>query len=166
MRSLLILLLLGSPCLGVEIPDGARVKNPGSYCMWACLDCLGKTHEIWGLDGVLAEQVREYPDGFPGYSELVCGKLKSLGVSYAYQKRGSKQTDLLDAHAAQWGVVVAIGQGNPHSIGCHAIVITSWGKDKATFWDPNKPNHIYVCGRPWLEHWMTGEQVVVMKELK
>lgn len=162
----ILLILACSSALGVEIPDDARTKNPGSYCLWACLQTTGKTHDMWELERILDQMVREYPFGFQGYDELVRGKLTSLGVSFAYQPIGSKKLDLLDTWVEERGVIVALRAGNSHSIGCHAVIVTHWSKEKVCFWDPNKPKHIYQCGRDWLTQNINGEMLVILPKVK
>jgi hypothetical protein len=156
----LLLCLLCSPCFALDIPQEKRARNPGSFCTWTCLSVLGKVHGIKALDGIEERQKRDYPEGFPGWDMLVRGRLKSLKVKHLYQDHGETSQELLEKYADSQGVVVSLKEGNPHSKGCHSVLVTQWG-DTVWFFDPNHPERLWHCERRWMNLWWTGQACVV-----
>jgi hypothetical protein len=71
---------------------------------------------------------------------------------------------VLEKYADSHGVVVSLKHGNPHSLGCHAIVLTSYNKSTVCFYDSNKPNHTYQCGRTWFDQWWLGDSLVLLND--
>jgi hypothetical protein len=66
--------------------------------------------------------------------------------------------------------VVSLKSGNPWSIGCHTIVITSYGETTVEFYDSSKPvdaaqqPKIWSCGRDWFDAWWLGSSVVIFPD--
>lgn len=161
---LILLAVLVMFARGFDIPPDAREKNPGSYCTWASIQAVGRTHDIWQLEHILREQVREYPNGFPGYEELVTGRMTSLGVNFSYSPQGKHDHTILEKYADSDGVVVSLKRGNPHSKGCHSIVLTSYNDSTVCFYDSNKPDRNYKCGRAWFDQWWLGDSLVILTD--
>jgi hypothetical protein len=159
----LLIVLVPSLLFGIEIEQKHRVRNPGPYCVFTSLETLGNVHGIKETKGMVAKLKEEWPLGVPGYEELVRGKLQSLGVKHVYQSFGNKDVAILK-YADTHGVVVAIGPGNPHSQGCHAIVLISCDDKRIRFYDSNFPKDIWVADRAFFNRWWTGGGAALLPE--
>jgi hypothetical protein len=156
----MILLLL---VCQLEIPQEARIKNPGAYCSWACLEVLARTHDIDKLQGILADRMKRkggHPD--PGYDEVMKDELDRRGVEYEIRNQWSFDTYLLDNYASTLGVAVSLKQGNPYCVGCHHIVVIHCDKMTVQFYDSNTPEKkFWTCSREWFNVWWLGNSLVV-----
>jgi hypothetical protein len=161
--------LLGLLPLGaVELPVECRVHNIGPMCAWASLDTLARCHGVAKLVGVMEDRRRNKPDE-KAFDDVIRAELDRRGVDYRFTPQSSFDRQYLEHYTEHYGVAVALKEGNPHSIGCHMIVVTQYGPEWVIFYDSTKHSlndrpKLWRCGRPWFDAWWLGNSVVVLPD--
>ncbi len=174
----LFLLILCNISFGIEIDSKDRVYNSGGYCTWASLETLANANNINNLKGILVERKKDTNNAVldGGHDWLIKKELDEHKVKYEMRNQWSFDRTLLEKYVDSHGVAVALKQGNPHSIGCHMIVITKYDANanggKVEFYDSSKPINskrepkIWVCGRDFFDYWWLGSSVVILEDLE
>jgi hypothetical protein len=169
--AVICVLVSSAPISAIDLPLGARIRNIGGYCTWASLDTVAHANGISRLRGVFqARRESRRTTADPGYDYAIEEELKSRGVRYELRRQFSYDRELLEKYAGSYGVVVSLKSGNPWSIGCHTILITSYDETTVEFYDSSKPvdasqqPKIWSCGRDWFDTWWLGSSVVIFPD--
>src|SRR4051794_13911402 len=105
--TILLLLVVSGSALAIDIDSHDRIDNPDpGYCAYAALETLGRHHKLKELYG-LVDRRRELrfwddktnawiEDGGAYVPEDLGKILDRLEIKYKQQKRGSKDTDILE----------------------------------------------------------------------
>jgi hypothetical protein len=149
----------------IDLPEACRVRNIGPMCAWASLDTLARANEVQDLVGVLEYRRANWPEEL-AYDGVIKAELDRRGVHYDFRNQYSYDRSLLYQYSVPFGVAVALKAGNPHSIGCHMIVVTHYDSKRVEFYDSSKPVRdgqpkTWRCGRPWFDQWWLGCSIVV-----
>lgn len=173
-------LLVSQVSWGIEIPFKCRVLNwhPG-YCTWASIETLGAVHGIKELDMLVKNRSDEMDEYYQndkgewicykknvGWDYAVTNKLNSLKIKFINQKHDNYNRRLLEKYANKYGCVVTIKgdeKGNGVSVSDHSIVVTKYCDTQVTFFDSNRPAHMYVASRAWFDYWWAGNTIVIFK---
>jgi hypothetical protein len=173
---LILSLAVASVAGALEVPSKAKVANRDSYCCWACLETLGRTHRIQALYD-LVENRRSDPDDLVlgpwgwevrpknyGYDRSLKNKLDSLGVRYTMQFTGNYSRGLLQ-HADRDGCLVTVNPGAFAGMtNGHGIVLTHYDDRRVEFYDPNDPSSMYEATRRWFDYYWTGLVIVIPQQ--
>jgi hypothetical protein len=95
-------------------------------------------------------------------------ELKKRKVNYLMHQEFSRKLDLLEKYADTNGVAVTFGRGNPHSVGCHMVVVTLFDDNQVEFYDNSKPldkegkPKIWKCNRSWFNQSWLGDSIVIL----
>jgi hypothetical protein len=161
--TIIAVLLLASSAAALELPEACRVRNRvGGFCTFACLDALARCHNVKPLQGILEAEVARSPNGSRGYDDKVNDRLQALGVPFLLQRHGDYRRDLLERYAETRGCVVTLRHGNPWSIGSHSVTVLRYA-DEVKFYDPNRTQKIWTCGRGWFDYWWGGNAIVILE---
>lgn len=185
----ILALTLACPAFAFDIPVEKRVHNQGNYCTWASIETLGRTHGVEELTGLMqsrrAQKTRRVwapmqgqwttvAASDPGYNFAVRRQLDELGVRYLLDDDYAFNRDTLWCYANTHGCVVTLKAGNPHSLGCHSIVVVHYDADIVRFYDSSKPfddasqrfksgkPKIWQCNRAWFDQWWAGNAIVIL----
>jgi hypothetical protein len=192
----LVVTLCACICSSVEIDEENRVPNRGSkeepgYCAWACLEMLGRQHEVEPLYDLVAKRAKEYdfmhwdrdkktwvadPYVWVYYKKgkekeprcaggeiAVINKLDQLKVKYRIQRFGNKDTAIIKyAMDNKLGCMIAM---LPEAFdGPHAVLLTHFNDKEIKFIDPNDISTPYKVDRAWFDKYWTGYAVVIEKK--
>jgi hypothetical protein len=173
-----IFLLLTASAGAIDLLPEHRVHNIGNYCGWSSLESLANYHDIEGLKGLL-KRVRQWDIDEKHQYVSVCYDhvmeeyLTRYKVPHKITKQWSMDRTLLEEYANTHGVAVALQAGNPHSIGCHMIVLTHYDSEpdgKVKFYDSSKPldksgkPKTWECGRGWFDRYWLGNACVIFRD--
>jgi hypothetical protein len=161
-----MLLLLGSPAWGLEIPPQAQVRNVGPRCVWASIETLGRTRHVRPLYGLLSRRCRIAGSGT---DDAVNAQLKVLGVRYRNERHHTYNARTLRENANARGCIVSIKAGTTWFPGrrlwaLHSIVLTSYGDKEVTFYCSDNPNLRFTRSRAWFDAGWAGNALVLLDE--
>lgn len=171
-------------CIENVSPDGE------GYCVWCCIETLGRHHKINSLYGLKERRTQESDfktwdakkkhwviepyvwvnygtywrkvHRSPGDYVAIKQKLDEAKVKYQIQESGIRKTDIISyAIRNKLGCMIVVKDWTGQTGTAHAVCIQDYDERKVVLFDPNNLKYNYHVNWEWMTQYWTGYVLVI-----